>query len=37
MDTQRLPQGQFARASFPFIPGFFEEFPDHLLQLIELR
>ena len=30
-------QGQFARASFPFIPWFFEEFADDLLQLIELR
>ena len=34
---QRLPQGQFARAPFPFIPWFFEEFADYLLQFIELR
>ncbi len=28
---------QLARASFTFIPRFFEEFADHLLQFIELR
>jgi hypothetical protein len=34
---QRLAQVQFPWASFSFIPWFFEEFADHLLQFIELR
>jgi hypothetical protein len=36
-NDKRLPKGQFARTPFPFIPRFFEEFTDHLLQFIELR
>src|SRR5689334_6629830 len=36
-NDQCLPQVQFARAPFSFIPWFFEEFADHLLQFIELR
>jgi len=36
-NDQRLPQGQFARTPLLFIPWFFEEFADYLLQFIELR
>src|SRR5689334_6922835 len=36
-NDQCLPQVQFARAPLSFIPWFFEEFADHLLQFIELR